>query len=139
LVNIAHDYFYDLGFDEIAGNFQTLNFSRGGLGNDHVLAEAQDYWASLEGGHFVTLPDGESPRMEVGVDPGADPMVSTDDRDGSYSGQLVIHEYAHESRTASWRAKRRLVCSPRSSRSRYPKGPPITSLSYFNNPCSTRT
>lgn len=29
-LNAAHDYFYDLGFDEAAGNFQTDNFGKGG-------------------------------------------------------------------------------------------------------------
>src|SRR5262249_43995018 len=35
-INIAHDYFYSLGFNEAAGNFQTSNFDRGGVGNDAV-------------------------------------------------------------------------------------------------------
>ncbi len=29
-LNFAHDFFYDLGFDEAAGNFQVSNFGRGG-------------------------------------------------------------------------------------------------------------
>jgi hypothetical protein len=40
--NMIHDRFYELGFTESAGNFQTNNFGRGGLGNDPVLADAQD-------------------------------------------------------------------------------------------------
>jgi len=40
-VNAAHDYFYDLGFTESAGNFQTDNFEQGGEGNDAIRAAAQ--------------------------------------------------------------------------------------------------
>ena len=32
LINASHDYFYDLGFTEQAGNFQTDNFGRGAKG-----------------------------------------------------------------------------------------------------------
>ena len=32
--NFVHDFFYDLGFDEAAGNFQADNFGRGGVGGD---------------------------------------------------------------------------------------------------------
>jgi hypothetical protein len=35
-VNDAHDRFYALGFDELAGNAQEDNFGRGGLGGDPV-------------------------------------------------------------------------------------------------------
>jgi hypothetical protein len=41
LINLAHDYYYGLGFNEAAGNYQTDKFGRGGVGNDGVLAEAQ--------------------------------------------------------------------------------------------------
>ena len=34
LTNFLHDFFYDLGFDEAAGNFQASNFGRGGLEGD---------------------------------------------------------------------------------------------------------
>ena len=42
LCNWYHDKLYALGFTERAGNFQQNNFSRGGLGNDAILADAQD-------------------------------------------------------------------------------------------------
>ena len=41
--NFLHDWFYDAGFDEAAGNAQTTNYGRGGVGGDPLLAEAQDY------------------------------------------------------------------------------------------------
>ena len=40
--NWMHDRLYELGFTEAAGNFQKDNFGRGGVGNDAVLADAQD-------------------------------------------------------------------------------------------------
>lgn len=41
-VSLVHDLSYRYGFDEVAGNFQQRNFGRGGLGNDAVIANAQD-------------------------------------------------------------------------------------------------
>ena len=43
ITNYLHDWYYDAGFDEASGNAQTNNFGRGGLGNDALLAVAQDY------------------------------------------------------------------------------------------------
>ena len=40
--NRVHDIFYQFGFTESARNFQQNNFGKGGLGNDFVVAEAQD-------------------------------------------------------------------------------------------------
>ena len=42
LTNWYHDRLFHLGFDEAAGNFQTVNFSGLGLGGDAVRADAQD-------------------------------------------------------------------------------------------------
>ncbi|KAJ1982710.1 hypothetical protein H4R34_001618 [Dimargaris verticillata] len=39
--NIAHDIFYQYGFDEKAGNFQQNNFGKGGEDGDPVIAYAQ--------------------------------------------------------------------------------------------------
>src|SRR6266404_468089 len=38
--NYMHDFLYIIGFDEAAGNFQEVNFTHTGLGNDAVLALA---------------------------------------------------------------------------------------------------
>src|SRR4030095_12897712 len=37
-VNRAHDFFYSYGFNEAAGNFQSDNYGRGGVGGDALLA-----------------------------------------------------------------------------------------------------
>ena len=39
--NFVHDLFYDLGFDEPAGNFQADNFDRGGMGGDPLQPECE--------------------------------------------------------------------------------------------------
>lgn len=62
--NIMHDISYQYGFDEAAGNFQKDNMGRGGLGNDFVLAEAQD-GSGTNNANFGTPPDGSNPRMQM--------------------------------------------------------------------------
>ena len=90
-VNEAHNYFYDLGFTEAAGNFQTDNFGLGGEENDAVLAESQD---GTNGASFRTAPDGMPSRMQMGIfTRGTD--RENDDLDSSYAAQVVIHEYGH--------------------------------------------
>ncbi len=91
LVNAAHDYFYDLGFTEQAGNFQTDNFELGGKQDDPVQAEAQ---AEINNASFWSLWDGSPGRMRMGIfRQGTE--EEDDDRDSSYSAQIVFHEYAH--------------------------------------------
>ena len=69
--NIVHDIFYQFGFDEANGNFQTTNTFNGtmkggpmALANDAVIAEAQDGEA-LNNANMLTLPDGSPPRMQM--------------------------------------------------------------------------
>ncbi|MDQ8142966.1 T9SS-dependent M36 family metallopeptidase [Chryseobacterium sp. CFS15] len=40
--NVMHDIFYKFGFDEVARNYQTNNFNKGGMEGDAVKAEAFD-------------------------------------------------------------------------------------------------
>ncbi len=62
--NYLHDFAYQYGFDELNGNFQVNNYGNGGLGNDHVLAEAQD-GSGINNANFATPSDGNSPRMQM--------------------------------------------------------------------------
>lgn len=70
--NIVHDVFYQYGFNEAAGNFQTNNYGKGGAGNDYVQAEAQD-GSGTNNANFGTPPDNGSttgssrPRMQMFV------------------------------------------------------------------------
>ena len=62
-INYLHDWFYDAGFDEVAGNAQMDNYGRGGEAGDVLLAEAQDY-SGTNNANMTTPPDGYSPRMQ---------------------------------------------------------------------------
>ena len=93
-VNTAHDYFYGLGFDETAGNFQADNFGLGGLGSDAVVAEAQDP-ASTNNASMAVTPEGIAPRMQMGIFVSLFDFEPTSFRDSAYAGGTVIHEYSH--------------------------------------------
>ncbi|WP_225408769.1 myxosortase-dependent M36 family metallopeptidase [Stigmatella hybrida] len=62
--NFFHDWYYDSGFTEAAGNAQEDNFGRGGFGNDSLRAEAQDS-SGLNNANMSTPADGASPRMQM--------------------------------------------------------------------------
>ena len=74
--NWLHDWFYDSGFNEAAGNAQADNFGRGGLGGDVLLGQAQDAAVLIPGApagttgrrnnaNMNTPADGMSPRMQM--------------------------------------------------------------------------
>lgn len=87
--NRYHDRLYQVGFTEASRNFQTNNFGRGGLGNDFVRAEAQDF-SGTNNANFSTGPDGSQPRMQMYIWPGPNP-----DRDGDLDQVIVLHELTH--------------------------------------------
>ena len=111
-VNDLHDWLWGYGFDEASGNFQQINHSGDGKGDDPVLAEAQDGWdfgckndkgtpdpgddeeiRCLNNANFGTSPaDGSPARMQMymWVTSGANPS-----RDGSMDGDVIAHEYGH--------------------------------------------
>ncbi|RZK63307.1 MAG: T9SS type A sorting domain-containing protein [Hymenobacter sp.] len=62
--NMVHDVMAYKGFFEAAGSFQTTNYSALGAGGDAVLAEAQD-GSGTSNANFLTLPDGQAPRMQM--------------------------------------------------------------------------
>jgi hypothetical protein len=64
LINWLHDYWYDSGFDEAAGNAQAFNFGRGGSQSDAMRAEAQDS-GGLNNANMSTPSDGLAPRMQM--------------------------------------------------------------------------
>ncbi|MEO6254604.1 MAG: M36 family metallopeptidase, partial [Ferruginibacter sp.] len=87
--NIIHDILYVYGFTESTFNFQDDNQGRGGAGNDHVNAEAQDGGGS-NNANFSTPADGGSGRMQMYLWTGGTPQ-----RDGDVDNGIVIHEYGH--------------------------------------------
>ncbi|KAF9090067.1 Fungalysin/Thermolysin Extracellular metalloproteinase 5 [Mortierella sp. AM989] len=87
--NQVHDIFHHYGFDEESGNFQENNFDRGGLGNDAVIANAQD-GSGYNNANFATPPDGQHGKMRMYVWD-----VTEVARDGDLESGIIIHEYAH--------------------------------------------
>lgn len=89
--NLIHDYWYSFGFDEAAGNYQDDNFGRGGAGNDHVNADAQD-WASSpffrNNANWSPTNDGNPPRTNYYL--WTDPR-----RDGAFDAKVIMHEFGH--------------------------------------------
>lgn len=74
MVNWTHDWYYDAGFDESAGNAQADNFGRGGAGGDSIRAEGQDNTNSgtincapncANNANMSTPADGGRPRMQM--------------------------------------------------------------------------
>jgi hypothetical protein len=67
VINWLHDFWYDAGFTEVAGNGQAVNYGRGGVEGDPLLAEAQDNanGGSRNNANMATPDDGMSPRMQV--------------------------------------------------------------------------
>jgi large repetitive protein len=62
--NWLHDWWYDSGFDEVAGNAQSSNYGRGGQEKDPIAAQAQDY-SGTNNANMSTPADGASPRMQM--------------------------------------------------------------------------
>lgn len=87
--NWMHDQLYQLGFDEAAGNFQKDNFGQGGLGNDPILADAQD-GSGINNANFTPGPDGVPGRIQMFMFTGPEP-----DRDGDFDAEVILHEYTH--------------------------------------------
>lgn len=92
-VNLAHDYYYRLGFDEAAGNFQADNFDRGGAAGDAILAGAHDARMANNAAIAIT-PEGTAPRLRTGLFLHGTSTLE-DDRDAALDGQVIFHEYAH--------------------------------------------
>jgi MYXO-CTERM domain-containing protein len=65
--NWMHDWWYDSGFNEAAGNAQMSNLGRGGEEGDPLLAEAQDAanLGARDNANMFTPADGESPVMQM--------------------------------------------------------------------------
>jgi len=62
--NWLHDWWYDNGYDEAAGNSQASNYGRGGVEGDVMLVEAQDY-SARNNANQSTPADGGSPRQQM--------------------------------------------------------------------------
>lgn len=87
--NMYHDLLYELGFTEVAGNFEVNNDGQGGVGNDMVILNAQD-GSGTNNANFATPPDGQSGRMRMFIW-----TYTTPQRDCTFEAGVVIHEFTH--------------------------------------------
>lgn len=62
--NFMHDWLYDHGFDELAGNGQDNNYRRGGIDGDRMLVEVNDY-SGTDNANMTTPLDGASATMQL--------------------------------------------------------------------------
>ncbi len=84
--NVAHDWLYQLGFDEAAGNFQLDNFGRGAAGGDEVRVDIHESVSTLA--RITVAPDGIAARIDLGLNAGVR-------RDSAFDADIILHEYAH--------------------------------------------
>ncbi|MEN3334797.1 MAG: hypothetical protein V7641_4162 [Blastocatellia bacterium] len=101
-VNVAHDRFYALGFNEAARNFQSDNFGKGGAAGDPVRADTlRGAKLAPSSGQMVRNNAYFSPTLE-----GTPPLLamlmwngtangSSPDLDASYDAGVILHEYTH--------------------------------------------
>lgn len=86
--NYMHDFFYMLGFDERHGNFQKINFTGIGTGNDPVLARAHPGPVSGTA-NMLTRADGIRAEMNMGL------VAGNINRHTAFDSDVVFHEFVH--------------------------------------------
>ncbi len=98
-VNRAHDLFYNSGFTEAAGNFQTTNFGKGGAEGDaiyafsHFGAQASPS-AQRQNSFYSSFDDGDGSESWLAMfvsDSGRGGILT----DGALDSFVVLHEYTH--------------------------------------------
>jgi len=77
MVNWLHDWYYDNGFDEAAGNAQSNNYGRGAAAGDQdpIFAETNDF-SGTDNANMWTPADGSPPRMQMYVFDGPSDQVA---------------------------------------------------------------
>ncbi len=89
VMNRYHDALYQLGFNEAARNYQAVNFTGQGLGNDRISAEGQDS-SGTNNANFSVVADGSRGRMQMYLWTGPTP-----DYDGTTDAEVILHEVTH--------------------------------------------
>ncbi|WP_433926160.1 M36 family metallopeptidase [Sorangium cellulosum] len=93
VTNWLHDWYYDSGFNEAAGNAQRDNLGRGGLDGDPLLAEAQDDapGGSRDNANMDATYDGAPPRMQMYLWSGPDQRsLSVTPQNASYASNTAM-------------------------------------------------
>ncbi len=94
--NLAHDVWYQYGFDEASGNFQRYNYTNQGLANDEVYARGQFNADAGPGNNafFGTLEDGNAASMSMFTwgapgDPNLLQIASPNNLAGAYTAKAA--------------------------------------------------
>lgn len=87
-INRYHDILYSLGFTESAGNFQTNNFSLGGIAGDAIQGDVQD-GSGRNNANFTTPPDGGAGRVQMYL------WGDNPQSDSAFDQTVIIHELTH--------------------------------------------
>jgi extracellular elastinolytic metalloproteinase len=88
--NYMHDFFYQLGFDEQAGNFQKSNLTGNGLANDAVQGRVHAK-PIPKTATFETPAEGLPPTLNLGTVVHANGVI----RHTALDADVVFHEYVH--------------------------------------------
>lgn len=88
-VNWLHDWFYDSGFDEGAGNAQDDDYGRGGLAGDGIDVEVQDF-SARNNSNMSTPADGARPVMQLFPFDGPAPRSLTVNAPAGIAGDYVV-------------------------------------------------
>jgi extracellular elastinolytic metalloproteinase len=101
--NLFHDYYYNLGWTEPAGNMQVNNFGKGGSGGDPILGLAQagaltggePLYTGRDNAYMLTLPDGLPSWSGMFL---WEPITGAFEgayADGDFDAGVIYHEYTH--------------------------------------------
>lgn len=101
--NLFHDYYYNLGWTEAAGNLQLSNFGKGGMDGDAILGLVQA--GALSGGeptytgrdnaYMLTLPDGIPAWSGMFLWEPIAGAFEGEYADGDFDAGIIYHEYSH--------------------------------------------
>jgi extracellular elastinolytic metalloproteinase len=86
LANVFHDIMYRYGFDEGAGNFQSINYSNNGRSGDPVVVVVQAA-DGMNNANFLSPPDGQAGILRL--------YLFDTGRDGAMDNSIILHELSH--------------------------------------------
>ncbi|WP_408009793.1 M36 family metallopeptidase [Pseudalkalibacillus sp. A8] len=101
--NLFHDYYYNLGWVEEAGNLQLSNFGKGGLDGDAILGLVQagavsggaPTYTGRDNAYMLTLPDGIPAWSGMFLWEPIPGAFEGEYADGDFDAGIIYHEYSH--------------------------------------------
>lgn len=102
--NVMHDFFYNLGFTEAAGNLQVVNFTGEGAPGDPIqgLVQAgaatggeETGYTGRDNAYMLTLPDGLPSWSGMFLWEPINDVFEAPCADGDFAADVIYHEYTH--------------------------------------------